>query len=92
MMRTSGKRTLQMMKARRNCAVVSECAGASRSPIAALLRYSTLTFSVCLSLACGNCEDPQQPIPATLGLRISGERIVLRGADSDSVCIHTHAG
>jgi hypothetical protein len=41
---------------------------------------------------CGNCEDPEQPIPATLGLRVSGSKVTLRGAGPDSVRIHTRAG
>ncbi len=41
---------------------------------------------------CGNCEDPQQPVPATLGMRLSGDSLVVRGDDPDSVRIHTHAG
>jgi hypothetical protein len=41
---------------------------------------------------CGNCEDPNQPVAATLGLRISGDRITLQGDDPDLVRIHTHAG
>lgn len=28
---------------------------------------------------CGNCEDPNQAVPATLGLRVSGLGIVIRG-------------
>jgi hypothetical protein len=28
---------------------------------------------------CGNCEDPARSVPATVGARISGERIVIRG-------------
>ncbi|MFH1143352.1 MAG: right-handed parallel beta-helix repeat-containing protein [Candidatus Eisenbacteria bacterium] len=42
--------------------------------------------------SCGNCQDPAQAIPATLGLRISGDALLLRGAGMDSVTIVTHAG
>ena len=42
--------------------------------------------------ACGNCENPTQAVPASLGLRLSGERIALEGTGSDRVRIHTHAG
>jgi len=28
---------------------------------------------------CGNCEDPNQSVPATLGARVSGEGVVIRG-------------
>jgi hypothetical protein len=42
--------------------------------------------------ACGNCEDPATPVAATLGLRLAGRGLVLRGASRDSSIIHTHAG
>lgn len=42
--------------------------------------------------SCGNCEDPSEDVPATYGLRISGERIRLVGDDADSVVIETNAG
>lgn len=41
---------------------------------------------------CGNCQDPDQSVPATLGVRISGRRVHLRGQDPAEVRIHTHAG
>ncbi|MBD3237625.1 MAG: hypothetical protein GF330_13045 [Candidatus Eisenbacteria bacterium] len=43
---------------------------------------------------CGNCEDPDRPVPATLGLRIRGARVHLLGLGEDpsQVRIHTHAG
>lgn len=41
---------------------------------------------------CGNCQDPATPVPATLGLRLTGERLELVGAAADSVIIHTNAG
>ncbi len=42
---------------------------------------------------CGNCEDPNTPVQATLGLRLSGAGIVIEGhGDPDSVVIHTNAG
>jgi len=42
--------------------------------------------------ACGNCENPDQPVPASLGLRIRGREMVIRGVDRERVRIHTHAG
>jgi hypothetical protein len=42
--------------------------------------------------SCGNCENPAEPVPATLGLRITGRGITLRGLHRDSVVIHTRAG
>ena len=41
---------------------------------------------------CGNCEDASEDVPATYGLRISGERVRLIGDHADSVVIETHAG
>jgi hypothetical protein len=41
---------------------------------------------------CGNCEDAAETVPATLGLRVSGRGITLRGSHRDSVFIHTRAG
>jgi len=41
---------------------------------------------------CGNCENADTPAQATLGLRLSGERIELVGASPDSVIIETNAG
>lgn len=41
---------------------------------------------------CGNCEDPSETVPATRGVRISGTRIRLAGADRDEVVIRTRAG
>lgn len=42
--------------------------------------------------SCGNCEDPDTSVPATYGLRISGERVRLAGDHPDSVTIVTNAG
>lgn len=42
--------------------------------------------------SCGNCEDASERVPATLGARIAGSRIVIEGASADSVVIETHAG
>jgi hypothetical protein len=42
---------------------------------------------------CGNCEDPETHVSATLGLRLSGRRIALEGRGAaDSVMVHTRAG
>ncbi|MGI9629258.1 MAG: right-handed parallel beta-helix repeat-containing protein [Longimicrobiales bacterium] len=41
---------------------------------------------------CGNCEDPAQAVPGTVGLVISGANVSLLGAGADSVFIHTSAG
>ncbi|HEX6133553.1 MAG TPA: right-handed parallel beta-helix repeat-containing protein [Longimicrobiales bacterium] len=41
---------------------------------------------------CGNCEDAGEDVPATLGVRIRGERIRIAGVHRDSVVIRTRAG
>ena len=42
--------------------------------------------------ACGNCEDPSERVAATVGVRISGPGISIRGSNPDSVVVHTGAG
>ena len=46
----------------------------------------------CTDSTCGNCEDAATPVPASYGLRISGERVRITGDDPDSVVIETNAG
>jgi hypothetical protein len=41
---------------------------------------------------CGNCEDPAESVPASLGVRISGRDLEIRGVHRDSVTIVTRAG
>lgn len=41
---------------------------------------------------CGNCEDPDQHIPATAGLTISGKYVKLSGPEDHTAIIYTHAG
>lgn len=41
---------------------------------------------------CGNCQDANTPVPGTLALRLTGDRIQVVGAAADSVIIHTNAG
>lgn len=41
---------------------------------------------------CGNCEDQDTPVRATVGLRVSGRGIELAGAGPGEVVIHTSAG
>jgi parallel beta-helix repeat protein len=41
---------------------------------------------------CGNCQDADEDVPATLGARISGSGLRLLGVHRDSVVIHTRAG
>ena len=42
--------------------------------------------------SCGNCEDPAEPVPATLGLRVEGDGLSITGTGMDSVTVFTHAG
>lgn len=51
-----------------------------------------LTPTAYLDPTCGNCEDPATPVPATLGLRLTGQGLVLAGAGPDSTVIDTGAG
>ncbi len=41
---------------------------------------------------CGNCEDVNTPVPATYGLKISGEKVRLIGPKEKSAVIHTNSG
>jgi len=41
---------------------------------------------------CGNCEDPDQRIPMTFGLRVGGRGVWISGTDPDETIIHTGAG
>jgi len=41
---------------------------------------------------CGNCEDPDQHIPMTFGLLVSGAGVWISGTDPEATIIHTGAG
>lgn len=41
---------------------------------------------------CGNCEDPEQTVPATVGIHLRGKRISLVGAPGHESIIETHSG
>ncbi len=43
---------------------------------------------------CGNCEDPDTPVAATVGLHLGGAGVLLRGASGrpEDVVLHTGAG
>lgn len=45
-----------------------------------------------LDSTCGNCEDPSQPVPATVGVIIQGAYVKISGPEDHSAVIHTHAG
>jgi len=42
--------------------------------------------------ACGNCGDPTERVPATVGLRVRGEGVELVGTSAEEVALHTSAG
>lgn len=42
--------------------------------------------------SCGNCQDPDETVPATRGLRLQGRGIHLRGGGAGTVVLHTAAG
>ncbi|MFN8547997.1 MAG: right-handed parallel beta-helix repeat-containing protein [Candidatus Eisenbacteria bacterium] len=41
---------------------------------------------------CGNCEDPNTPVPLTYGLRLSGRNLRLVGAEDHQSIVETRAG
>jgi hypothetical protein len=41
---------------------------------------------------CGNCADPAESVPATVGVRISGRNLRIAGTDREQVVIETGAG
>ena len=51
-----------------------------------------LTPSDIVDSSCGNCEDPNQFVPATAGLRIAGTYVKICGPEDRSAVIHTNAG
>ena len=53
--------------------------------------YHLTPFAI-VDSTCGNCEDPNEQIPATAGLVISGNYVRLIGPDDRTAIIYTHAG
>ncbi len=51
-----------------------------------------LTPECFIDSTCGNCQDPNEAVPATKGITISGKNISIIGPDDRSAVIHTHAG
>lgn len=51
-----------------------------------------LSPSASVEATCGNCEDPNTPVPLTYGLRLSGRNLRLVGADDHQSIIETRAG
>lgn len=54
----------------------------------------SLAPEIYLDPSCGNCEEPDTPVRATVGLKISGKGIVIEGSPGDpgSVVLSTGAG
>lgn len=42
--------------------------------------------------SCGNCQDPEMPVAATYGAKISGNDIIITGPENHSAIIETNAG
>lgn len=51
-----------------------------------------LTPSAAVDSTCGNCEDPSEFVPITVGLRVSGRQVWIIGPDHGEAAVHTHAG
>ncbi|HEY4613305.1 MAG TPA: right-handed parallel beta-helix repeat-containing protein [Bacteroidota bacterium] len=51
-----------------------------------------LTPSNIIDPTCGNCQDVNTPVHATVGLHIRGNYVKLVGPEDKSAIIHTHAG
>jgi nitrous oxidase accessory protein NosD len=73
---------------------LQRAAAALRDGQAIVLRASSyiLEPAAYTDPSCGNCEDAAEPVPATLGLRLTGRGVSLRGVHRDSVLIVTRAG
>jgi hypothetical protein len=51
-----------------------------------------LTPSAAVDSTCGNCEDPDQPVPITVGLEVSGRNVWIVGPEDGEAVIRTNAG
>jgi hypothetical protein len=51
-----------------------------------------LTPSVGGNSTCGNCEDPAQTVPITIGVRVSGRSVWIEGPEAGDAVICTRAG
>jgi hypothetical protein len=51
-----------------------------------------LTPSAAVDSSCGNCEDPDQPVPITVGLEVSGRNVWIVGPEEGEAVIRTNAG
>jgi phosphohistidine phosphatase SixA len=73
---------------------LQQALAATRGPVRILLgpgRYRLAPVAY-TDPTCGNCTDPAEMVPATVGLLVRGAGIILEGAHRDSVIIETHAG
>jgi phosphohistidine phosphatase SixA len=74
--------------------ILQQTMDGTRGPIRIVLapgRYR-LAPSPYTDPTCGNCTDPAETVPATVGLRVRGAGILIEGVHRDSVVIETHAG
>ncbi len=51
-----------------------------------------LTPTPFIEPTCGNCQDPNTPVPATVGLHVRGKFVRIIGPVERSAVIYTHAG
>lgn len=51
-----------------------------------------LTPMQIIDSTCGNCQDPNTRVDASVGLHIRGRHVVISGPADQSAVIHTHAG
>ena len=53
--------------------------------------YNLISESI-IDSTCGNCEDPNTPVHATVGITISGKNIKISGPNDRTAVIYTNAG
>ncbi len=57
--------------------------------MASIYNLSAVSF---IDSTCGNCLEPDTPVSATYGLRISGKNITISGPEDRSAVIYTNSG
>jgi hypothetical protein len=73
---------------------LQQALASTRGPVRIVLapgRYR-LTPEEYTDPGCGNCQDPTETVPATVGLHVRGAGIRIEGSHPDSVVIETNAG
>jgi hypothetical protein len=51
-----------------------------------------LESSAGVDSTCGNCEDPNQTVPITIGQRVSGRSVWIQGPEGGGAVVYTNAG